>query len=149
MLSDNEVEVQVLIHKFIITFTNAIILKYSLRRLLNNSIKMTQHANHKSLKVPRAASSTSLQTASKALLNDQVSLEWKKCFFIISSKIIPPCIERLLTIEEKNEQNIFSRFSLKSWEGDFPCIPVRSFFFLFSFEALKKKNLFNYQEFRC
>ena len=84
---------------------------------------MTQSDN-KLMPVPRVASSATLRSVNKALVNEQVSLEWKICFFKITSKILNPNIDRLLALEEKNEKSIFSCFSIKSLEGDFPRFSV-------------------------
>jgi hypothetical protein len=87
---------------------------------------MTQSGDNKLMPVPRVTSSATLRSISKALVNEQVSLEWKICFFKVTSKILNPNIDRLLALEEKNEQSIFSCFSIKSLEGDFPRFSVRS-----------------------
>ena len=99
---------------------------------------MTQPVDGKLMPVPRVASSATLHSINKALVNEQISNEWKISFFKIASKILNPCIDRLLALEEKNEQSIFSRFSIKSLEGDFPRLTVRRrkklvFFFIIIF----------------
>jgi hypothetical protein len=81
------------------------------------------------LQIPRVSSSASLTPVNKSLINEQVSQEWKKCFYKISSKILSPCYDRLSAIAEKNEPSIFSRFSLKTLEGGFPRIAVNNFLF--------------------
>lgn len=84
--------------------------------------------------LPKVSSSSSLAPINKALINEQVSPEWKRCFFKTSNLILNPSYDRLSTILEQNEQSIFFRLTLGSLEGALPGLEVKfllKFFFFF------------------